>query len=198
MIKINRPTCPNEKALASGNYKHPENKKALSEASNDKCMYCESKISHIDFGHVEHIKPKAEDKYPELTCEWSNLGYVCPKCNNKKSDKYHQDQPYIDPYSECPADHLYALGWLILQKNGSERGEITIRDIDLNRVELIEKRQTRIMEIQKAMDACYRTQNKTLRDAAIKQLHAESSPDKEYSLFVKSMLDTHSGQTSSI
>ncbi|MEE9118515.1 MAG: HNH endonuclease, partial [Calditrichia bacterium] len=62
MIRIERPECPRPIALTNQNYKHPINKDTLRRSSHDKCMYCESKISHIDFAHVEHIKPKAEDK----------------------------------------------------------------------------------------------------------------------------------------
>lgn len=59
MIKLERPDCPYPAALEAGNYKHERNKLALKQASHDKCMYCECKISHIDFAHIEHIKPKA-------------------------------------------------------------------------------------------------------------------------------------------
>ena len=120
------------KALEDGNYKHKTNKEALRQASFDKCMYCESKISHIDFAHVEHIKPKAQGKYLELEFVWENLGYVCPKCNNFKSEKYDESTPYIDPYAENPEEHIFAAGAFVYHRNGSERGELTICDIELN------------------------------------------------------------------
>lgn len=188
MIKLERPPCPNQNALENGNYKHPDNKAALASASNDKCMYCESKISHIDFAHVEHIKPKATDKYPELAYVWENLGYSCPKCNNKKSDKYHADTPYIDPYSEQPGEHLFPYGALYFQRNGSERGELTIRDTGLNRPALVEKRMSKIQDVEKALNSAFRTTNIALRQAAIAELKNEAMPDKEYSLCVSSFL----------
>ncbi len=120
--------------------------------------------------------------------QWDNLGYACPKCNNNKSDKYHNELPYIDPYSENPSKHLYPFGTLLFQRNGSERGEITIRDIKLNRPELIEKRHEKIMDMQKALDACFRTQNHALRESAIAQLQKEGNADKEYSIFVRAIL----------
>lgn len=193
MIKLERPLCPNPEALNNKNYKHPDNKQALKKSGNDKCMYCESKISHIDFAHVEHIKPKAEYKYPELTYEWSNLGYACPKCNNSKSDKYDPDCPYIDPYTETPNEHLYAVGTFLMPRNGSERGELSIIDISLNRPELLEKRLAKLNEIQKAINFCYRTKNSSLRMAALEQLNEEALPNKEYSLFVKTMLLANAG-----
>lgn len=191
MIKLARPPCPNPNALTSYNFKHPQNKSALADAANDKCMYCESKISHIDFAHVEHIKPKAEDKYPELAYVWENLGYSCPKCNNNKSDKYYAETPYIDPYSDDPGDHLFSFGALLFQRNGSERGEITILDISLNRPELVEKRMAGIQDIQKALNAAYRSTNGALRHAAIEELEKEALPDKEYSLCIRSFLQSN-------
>jgi len=191
MIKLSRPTCPYPIALQNSNYKHPINKEALKSANFDKCMYCESKISQVDFAHIEHFKPKAIDKYPELEFVWDNLGYSCPKCNNAKSDSFDENTPYIDPYSEEPAEYFFAAGALLLIKNGSERAEISIRDIELNRPELLEKRLEKITEIQKSINACFRTTNERLREAALNELMHEYSPEKEYSFFVKALLMAH-------
>ena len=191
MIKLTRPECPHPDALQNGNYKHPTNKEALKGANFDKCMYCESKISQIDFAHIEHFKPKSPDKYPELEFTWDNLGYACPKCNNAKSDKFHFDTPYIDPYSENPSEYFYATGAWLFIKNGSERSEISIRDIELNRPELLEKRLEKISEIQKAISACHRTTNEALKTAALNELEQEASPEKEYSFFVSALLKAH-------
>lgn len=188
MRKINRPSCPNPTALAT-NYKHADNKDALLKASNGKCMYCESKVLHISFGDVEHIMPKS--KFPALEFEWTNLGFGCTKCNIAKGDKYDTTTPYIDPYSEDPEDHVIALGAILKHKNGSERGELTIKDIELNRDGLIEKRQAKLDEIGIAIDRCSRTTNTTLKNAAIDALLEEAKVDKEYSLFVKTLFNIH-------
>lgn len=193
MIKITRPNCPHPDALANGNYKHHLNKQALKEANSDKCMYCESKISHIDFAHIEHFKPKADDKFPELEFEWTNLGYACPKCNNIKSDKFHNDSPYIDPYSEEPSEYFLAYGTWLFVKRGCERADLSIRDIGLNRPELLEKRLEKITEIQNAITACFRTTNQALRNMALQELRREAEPDKEYSFFVEALIAAHAG-----
>ena len=188
MRKINRPDCPNPTALAT-NYKHDDNKQALITASHGKCMYCESKVTHVYFGDVEHIKPKT--KYPTLEFEWTNLGFVCAKCNNAKSDRFDEATPYVNPYEEEPKDHLIALGAMLMHKNGSERGELTTTDIELNRPDLVEKRQEKLNNIQKWIDAAMRTQNETLKKAAITELLNEADEDKEYSLFVVNFLKLH-------
>jgi len=185
MIMINRPACPNPSALKT-DYKNPENKKALLEASFGKCMYCESKIDHVYFGDVEHIKPKGI--YTHLTCEWSNLGYVCAKCNNEKREKYSDETPYINPYDENPENFLIALGEVYAVNRGSERGELTINDINLNRPELIERRRDRLNAVSKATIACMRTQNLTLRRIALNAVIKEAEADKEYSFFIKTYL----------
>ncbi len=193
MIKLTRPPCPNQHALDAKNYKHPDNKKALATASSNKCMYCESDITHIDFGDVEHIKPKDDDQFPHLAYEWSNLGLACGKCNNNKSDKYFAIAPFIDPYAENPEDHLFALGAMITQRSGSARGEITIKEIGLNRPELLEKRSERMQTIIVALNAAYRTQVEILKNAALAELEKEAQPDKEYSLIVKALLKANAG-----
>lgn len=193
MIKLTRPPCPNQNALDAENYKHPDNKKALASASFYKCMYCESDIAHIDFGDVEHIKPKADDQFPQLAYEWSNLGLACGKCNNTKSDKYFAAAPFIDPYAENPEDHLVALGAMIAQRNGSARGEITIKEIGLNRPELLEKRSERMQTILVALNAAHRTQVAILKNAALAELEKEALPDKEYSMIVKALLRANAG-----
>lgn len=188
MIRITRPVCPKPQALVGGNYKDPDNKAALKIASAGKCMYCESKVSHVDYAHIEHIKPKAAGKYPHLEFVWENLGYSCEICNGKKHDKFSEQTPYIDPYAEDPEAHLMFHGWFLYAKNGSERGEITIVDIGLNRAELIEQRRERVEKIILAISACFRTSNETLRAAALMSLEQESLPDREFSYAVKCVL----------
>ena len=187
MRQLVRPPCPNPTALAS-DYKYPENKAALIQASHGKCMYCESQVSHVYFGDVEHIKPKAQGRYPELEFTWSNLGYCCARCNGKKKDQYDEECPLIDPYNEAPEAHLFAFGTLLLHKTGSERGAITIQTVDLNRPELVERRGVRISAVLNAIDACYRTTNATVRKTLLDALEQEGSADKEFSMVAAALL----------
>lgn len=187
MVKINRLSCPNPSALRDGNYKHPDNKKALKDSSHNKCMYCESKISHIDYGDVEHIKPKS--KYPELEFEWDNLGFACTKCNRQfKNNNYDEQTPYINPYNEEPQNYIISNGAILFPFQGNERGEITIGGLGLNRTELIEQRYNRIQEIDKAIKACFRTTNETLKNIALEELKKEANHDKGYSFVIKGLL----------
>jgi uncharacterized protein (TIGR02646 family) len=189
VIRLHRPPCPNPGALANNNYKHPDNKRALIEASSEKCVYCESKITHIDFGDVEHIKPRA--LFPHLTYDWSNLGYVCGKCNNAKGAKYSAEAPFVDPYVDQPEDYLFAFGWILCHRNGSERGETTVTEIELNRPQLIERRRNRLDAIQRALDAAHRAISPAVKGAALRELQREAEADKEYAYFVRAFLAAH-------
>jgi uncharacterized protein (TIGR02646 family) len=182
MRRLFRPPCPNPIALQS-NYKHPDNKRALEEASHGKCMYCESQVSHVYYGDVEHIRPKAAGKFPHLEFEWTNLGYCCARCNNSKKDQFEENCPLIDPYSEDPSAHFIAFGSTIRHRAGSERGALTIKTVDLNRAELVERRAMRISDLEKAIDACYRTSSVALRKLLLEALEQEGNVDKEFSMF---------------
>lgn len=151
-------------------------------------MYCESQVSHVYFGDVEHIRPKASDRFPELEFEWSNLGYCCARCNGAKRDQFSDDCPLVDPYAEEPNDHLLAFGALLWQKAGSERGALTIGVIELNRADLIERREMRISELQRAIDACFRTSNAALKKTLLDALSSESGADKEYSMVAAALM----------
>lgn len=154
-------------------------------------MYCESKILAIDFGDVEHIKPKAEDKFPELEFVWDNLGIACGRCNNNKTDDYHADTPYVDPYNEDPSLYLVAeYNWIFALRD-NERGRVTIEDIGLNRPELIERRKTLLDRIMHTIRAADSTRNEALRTAALAALTEEASCSREYSMAVAARLAKH-------
>lgn len=190
MIKLERPECPNPTALQNGNYCDSINKAALIGATHGKCMYCESCFTHTEYGDVEHFRPKAA--YPHLEFEWSNLGVACTKCNREnKRNQFDETTPYIDPFSEDPAEHIIAAGAYLSHKRGSERGELTIIDIGLNRNDLIEKRRTHMEKIQKEIDRCMRSDNATLRGKALTALRSQAGPKNEYSLVASTVFKLH-------
>lgn len=162
----------------SSNYNSPEIKRTLADCSNQKCMYCESKIKHVDHGEIEHIKPKRF--FVDLVFSWDNLGFTCSVCNKNKRDYYSATMPIIDPYAEDPGDHLIAIGSLVFSKNASDRGQVTQSKLDLNRLALVEQRENKIKEIQTAIDRFQRVTNKDVKDALFKELENFISDDSEY------------------
>ena len=60
----------------------------LLKAQHDKCCFCESKVTQVAYGDVEHYRPKAGYRqehgaplgrpgYYLLAYEWSNLMFCC-------------------------------------------------------------------------------------------------------------------------
>jgi uncharacterized protein (TIGR02646 family) len=116
-------------------YSHPEVKTALRLAQHDKCAFCESRITHIDYGTIEHFRPKAGSKqnsadellqpgYFWLAYDWENLFFACSLCNEqfkqnlfplqnpqKRARSHHddltQEKPLlIDPSKETPTEWI--------------------------------------------------------------------------------------------
>jgi len=177
MIKLTRKPCPNPEKLKT-NYNYPENKEALSESSYGKCMYCECFVPHIDYGDVEHIKPKS--KYSSEMYNWDNLGFSCTKCNQKyKRDNY--DPNLINPYDIDPLDYIYFLGPILRAKGSNDRGRITITVIQLNRNDLFQKRREALISFECLIDKYYLATNLIEKEALKALIEEYISEDKEFS-----------------
>lgn len=179
----------NEKisSTLSSKYNQKEVKDSLKRECRNKCMYCESNVSHVAHEHIEHIKPKARDKYPELTYEWQNLGLACPVCNMNKGAEYDINLPFINPYEEDPQDSFIALGAFLYSRPGVQRAELSKRKLDLNRPELIEKRNERIESIIRLIERYHSISNLTLKQSILEEINIEINEDKPYSLCMKSI-----------
>ena len=70
----------------------------------------------------------------------------------------------LNPYKDKISEHIRAFGPIICHINSSQRGEITWRKLQLNRLELRDKRKEKIEELQVLIDKYNLTQSKTLRD----------------------------------
>lgn len=122
-------------------YAHPEIRNSLKKMYKY-CCYCESRIRHVTTDHIEHRKPKAKDKFPELTFEWDNLHLACPNCNGLKSDQWDNENPILDAVNDIPISlHLEYRRCQRHPKNGSKRGKTTRDHAQLNRDELVEARE---------------------------------------------------------
>lgn len=163
-------------------YNKADVKQAVKNETKEKCAYCESKITHIYPGDIEHIIPKA--LYPRLTFTWDNLTFGCYWCNNKKRDFLCKEYMMLNPYKDKTSEHLRAFGPLLMHINSSKRGEITWRKLELNRPELRDKRQEKIEELQLLID---KFNNETVQ--ALKDLIESEIQDfinsNEYSFSLK-------------
>lgn len=174
--------APVPDALANS-YKAADVKALLRAETADKCAYCESKISHVDFGDVEHIIPKVI--HPELRYEYSNLTYACGVCNTKKGQYHDVDTPLVNPYLDDPEEHFIAAGPMVLRRQTSDRGLITEKRLLLNRPALVERRTERLEAVATLIDQKARTENNAIRLVLIEQIRQEYGKDKEYSFVVQ-------------
>jgi uncharacterized protein (TIGR02646 family) len=141
------PGAAREKALRR--YRHPQIKKALAMQFHGKCAYCESHILHVDYGHIEHFRPKAIPAYLALAFEWTNLFLACSVCNGAeyKGVRFPESDeggPPINPCEDRPEEHLLFIfdskSKLATVVHRTERGRISVELFGLNRPELRSRR----------------------------------------------------------
>lgn len=147
-------------------------KESLLLAQHDKCCFCESKITHIDFGDVEHYRPKGgyqqtrtqrlqQPGYYWLAYRWDNLFLSCTLCNQrfkknlfpleKKSErarshrewrKLRSERPLFISPSEPAEDFISFRAEIPYARGGNRRGRKTINELGLKRKELNWQRRT--------------------------------------------------------
>lgn len=169
-----------------GKYRHPEIKTELFKETNKKCAYCESKIPHIDHGDIEHILPKS--KVPNKTFLWENLTIGCTICNQKKTNYYNPNLPLLNPYTDTPEEKLLFAGPLAVAVVGSQSASITIKQLELNRPSLFERRTEFLNKIEPLIRQYELANDDVLRQLLLNDLISWTNPEHEYSLMFKQFL----------
>lgn len=144
---------------ARNKYRRPAIKDALVRMFYGKCAYCESKLTHIAYGAIEHFRPKA--RYVDRTFDWDNLLLSCDICNDAGHKGAHfpldgHGAPLlIDPTTSVPSLHL-RFDWDPVARSANVygtdvRGREVERVFDLNgtrgRKELIRQRSNYIEKL---------------------------------------------------
>lgn len=158
-------------SFKSSIYAEDSVKEQLKKDQSEKCCFCESHITDISYGDVEHFRPKGAYRqkrkqklqrpgYYWLAYEWDNLFLSCTLCNQRykknlfpllNPDKraishkgsIRKEKPaLINPCTEDPSDSLTFRGEHILGLN--DRGEKTINILGLDRVTLDENRREKL------------------------------------------------------
>lgn len=179
---------------AQDKYRHIKVKNALVEMFHGKCAYCESKITVVTYGAIEHFRPKFE--YPDQTFKWENLLLSCDICNDKghKGSQFpvdHNGNPLlIDPTDGVsnPNVHLEFIwddiGGLASVYGGDERGKMVETIFDLNgvrgRKELINARSKYLKHLLVLLRFA---QNGDHEATAL--LEESCKPDAQYSAFAR-------------
>lgn len=137
---------PKEKKNAENKYRQNSVKSVLVKMFCGKCGYCESKITHVDYGHIEHYRPKSGPQgRPNLTFVWSNMLLACGVCNGAEYKGVHFPEasgggPIINPCAEDPVSHFdfhYDAATKLASVYGiTTRGKTTEKLLGLNRADL--------------------------------------------------------------
>ncbi len=130
----------------TGTYKNW--KPQLAEEGFHQCVYCaipDAAMGGIRNFHVEHYRPKAKHRFPELENTYANLFYACPICNTFKGSDWpaepdHKKQSYLDP-SVSEYSQLFTINL----QSGEVYSDVVasrymIEKIHLNRGQLIMER----------------------------------------------------------
>jgi uncharacterized protein (TIGR02646 family) len=170
---------------AKSKYNHRDIKDQLIEETAGKCAYCESLILHISFGDIEHIIPKNPNV--DQTFVWSNLTLACDVCNTAKSSKPNVFDPYVDNVE----DHFKFLGPMILPATSNDKATFTVKQLQLNRLALIERRMRRIDGISTQANLISKTTDLALKEVLVADLIENDCGDSaEYSAFVRQVVAT--------
>ena len=168
-------------------YNHPEIKQSLIAETHGKCAYCESKLRHISFGDIEHVVPKSDEPY--MWFIWQNLTLACDVCNTKKSNATVSPATFIDPYNVDPEEYFWQLGALVKPKPGCNAATLTERLLELNRVDLVERRAERLDNLLKGLDLVERCKDPNLKNILWKDFCLESDSHKEYAALSRSLIE---------
>lgn len=167
-------------------YNHRNIKETLEAMFNGKCAFCESFIQNVDFGDIEHFRPKSI--FPELAVKWENLVLACKKCNGsgQKGNNWPLTSSggiLIDPCIDDPNNFFdfefdeTTLVSIVKPKN--ERGEISEKCYGLNKHELLVDRN-------KYVKMLIVIAKRYSQDVEAKEILEEAITNKgEYSAFAK-------------
>ena len=178
-------------------YGHDKIKAALVEMFHGKCAYCESKITHVAYGDIEHFRPKSNPLYAHQIFEWENLLLSCPICNNAahKGTQFPLDLKgnplLIDPTDDTTDPFLHLeFSWdedakLATVYGRDEQGNLVVDIFDLNgvrgREDLLKRRSRKVKRLitlrDMALDA---NKDDSTKAQAITLLKEDCQPDDEY------------------
>ncbi|WP_461004796.1 HNH endonuclease [Terrabacter terrigena] len=165
-------------------WRHLDIKRALAQETDAKCAYCEGFVDDVVHPHVEHIIPRASK--PDLAHRWHNLTTACGPCNTHKGAFYHETEGLLDPYQDDPSAHLAFHGSIVQWALGSQRGELTVKKLQLNRFGLMKQRAKRLQDVRELLER-WHSAEEPLRTSLAEALRMDAS-EGEFSQSVTQLL----------
>jgi len=113
-------------------YRQDDVRSKLEEMYNGHCCYCESDVGVVEYGNIEHRKPKR--KFPSSCFDWNNLHLSCTRCNTKKGRHYVKRYPILDAVKDDITKHMtYKISpYGLLCDSRTKRAETTVKHTGLN------------------------------------------------------------------
>lgn len=174
-------------------YGDSEVKNSLISIQNHKCCFCESRVTHISDGDVEHFRPKAawlheidglkKPGYFFLAYDWDNLLLSCQACNQRAKgnqfpilnsiiriaisstyDYSLEKAIFINPAMEDP--EISITFYEEIPKGNNYRGRKTIELLELDRFSLNEARREKLKDLFALKEVIEVVQNETDRERA--------------------------------
>lgn len=183
-------TTAAQRKTAENKYRHREVKETLVKMFHGKCAYCESKVLHIDYGHIEHFRPKSRAEFRDLAFDWENLLLSCPICNGAEYKGDHfpdvvEDGPLVNPCDDNPDDHFEfvfdSTARLATIIGKTPRGRTTEKLLGLNRPDLRAYRSKSIMTL-------YVLSDYSVTDPVARALLEDAcKDDAEYAAFARKL-----------
>jgi uncharacterized protein (TIGR02646 family) len=144
-----------------------QSRAALNELFHNKCAYCESRLGASTNGEIDRFRPIGDasnlsgegspEHYTWLLADWENLFLACPTCSRSKRTFFPVDGErgalmspisvirkseralLLDPCFDDPEGHLaFERSGFVQPK--TDRGEITVKVLNLNRAALVDAR----------------------------------------------------------
>ncbi len=194
-------------------YGHDDVKCELIRLQDYKCCFCESKIGHISYGDVEHYRPKAgwvqDDEainkpgYYWLAYTWDNLMLSCQICNQRYKKNYFplettttrvsnhngdirkEDPLFLHPVNDEPENHIEFNEEIPKPKEGSIRGDRTIKKLGLDRELLNEQRRAMLNKIVMIYDLAKGHPDTDQKQAARELISRSQEDGSEYASMLR-------------
>jgi uncharacterized protein (TIGR02646 family) len=175
--------------LASGvvhyRYRDEAVKNALREETRGKCAYCESKIEHVSFSHIEHIQAKSI--CPLLVCSWTNITLACQVCNTNKGNYFSAEAPLLNPYEDDVEVQIIFYGPMAVER--TDCAKLTISKLKLNRSDLLFRRGEALRGVLQIFQLISRCGDSEAMTAALREdLQERLESDTEYSSCIRNFV----------
>ncbi|MBV9659025.1 MAG: TIGR02646 family protein [Verrucomicrobia bacterium] len=199
-------------------YGHREVKQRLIKMQHDKCAFCESQVTHVAHGDVEHFRPKGGCRQNEsepmqkpgyywLAYTWENLLFACQLCNQRhkanlfplqddsrrarqhSADVAQEAPTFIDPSTEDP-EALIAFDntGTPYAVGNNARAAETIRALGLDRPELNIRRFDRLEILKSLRDLIVLLPRTPDAIKAKRHLHKRVQSSAEYAAMTRGAL----------